>query len=89
MNSQKWRRNREPWPPGSLLPRCGNVGRALRERVYFARVDVEPGDPKFLFAYSRLTATDVAKANNADAGLALLNLALKLLNGRICGSKSS
>src|SRR5579871_2831695 len=66
-----------------------NVGTAFGERVHLSRVDVEPGDPKFLFAVQQgQRQSDIAKSNNADAGLALLNLALELFDGRVCGRVS-
>ena len=54
-----------------------DVGTALGEGIDLARVDVEAGDGKLLFAEQQSQRqSDVAQADDADAGLALLDLVL-------------
>ena len=51
-----------------------DVGTALGQRIDFAGIDVEAGHLKFLLAVQQSQRkADVAQADDADAGLALLN----------------
>ena len=63
-----------------------DVGTALGQRINFARVDIEAGHLEFLLAVQQSQRKpDVTQADDADAGLVLLNSGLELINRRICG----
>ena len=58
-----------------------DVGGALGQGFDLASINVEAGDLEFLFAVQqRQRKTDVAEADDADAGLVLLNFGFELID---------
>ena len=63
-----------------------NIGAALGQCIDLAGVDVEAGDLELLLAVEQgKRKANIAEADDSHAGLALLNLALELIERRICG----
>ena len=63
-----------------------DVRTAFGQRPNLSRVNVEPGDPKLLFAVEqRQRQADVSQADDAHAGFAFLDFGGKLIDQGVCG----
>lgn len=73
-------------PPGFPRPRCDRCENRLGSAFHFARIDVEAGHAKVLFAVSQgERKTAITQADNADARFTLLNFVVKEIERRLCG----